>query len=268
LPVEVVEKFESRLVTTGTSPSVELRYTIRGTNDDVEARNALVAGSPSTYDPWGGGWFFLPRDTVSVQPIGEELWEGIVRYGPFTPTNESTFAFDTGGGTQHITQSKQTIARYPAGSAPDFKGAIGVTADSVEGVDIAVPVYQFAETHYLPDSVVTPAYRMTLFQLTGRVNVGAFKGFAAGEVLFLGACGARRGYGDWEITFRFAASPNVTNLTIGDITGINKKGWEYLWVRYADSEDTVAKALVKKPLAVYIERVYDDGNLSLLGIGT
>ncbi|HQL55478.1 MAG TPA: hypothetical protein PLQ87_12285, partial [Phycisphaerae bacterium] len=69
-------------------------------------------------------------------------------------------------------------------------------------------------------------------------------------------------------TFRFAASPNVTNLTIGDITGINKKGWEYLWVRYADSEDTVAKALVKKPIAVYIERVYDDGNLSLLGIGS
>jgi len=108
---------------------------------------------------------------------------------------------------------------------------------------------------------------MTLFQLTGRVNTGAFKGFNAGEVLFLGASGSRRGYGDWEITFRFAASPNVTNLTIGDITGINKKGWEYLWVRYADSEDTAAKALVKKPIAVYIERVYDDGNLSLLGIG-
>ena len=267
MPVEVVEKFESRLITTGTNPSVELRYVIRGTNDDVEARNALVAFSPATYDPWGSGWFYLPRETVSVQPVGDLLWEGVVRYGPFTPTDESTFAFDTGGGTQHITQSKQTIAKYPAGSAPDFKGAIGVTNDSVEGVDITVPVYHFSETHYLPDTTVTPAYRLTIFQLTGRVNVGAFKGFNAGEVLFLGASGARRGYGDWEITFRFAASPNVNNLTIGDITGIDKKGWEYLWVRYADSEDQTAKALVKKPLAVYIERVYDDGDLSLLGIG-
>ena len=267
MPVEVVEKFESRLVTTGSSPSVELRYVIRGTNDDIEARNALVAFSPATYDPWGSGWFYLPRETVSVQPVGDLLWEGVVRYGPFTPTDESTFAFDTGGGTQHITQSKQTVAKYPAGTAPDFKGAIGVTNDSVEGVDITVPVYHFSETHYLPDTTVTPAYRLTIFQLTGRVNAGVFKGFNVGEVLFLGASGARRGYGDWEITFRFAASPNVSNLTIGDITGIDKKGWEYLWVRYADSEDAAAKALVKKPLAVYIERVYDNGDMSLLGIG-
>ncbi len=267
MAVEVVEKFESRMITTGTNPSVELRYVIRGTNDDVEARAALEAFSPSTYDPWGSGWFYLPRETISVQPVGDLLWEGVVRYGPFTPTNESTFAFDTGGGTQHITQSKQTVAKYPSGTAPDFKGAIGVTNDSVEGVDITVPVYQFSETHYLPDTTVTPAYRLTLFQLTGRVNAGAFKGFSAGEVLFLGASGARRGFGDWEITFRFAGSPNVSNLTIGDITGIDKKGWEYLWVRYADSEDAAAKALVKKPLAVYIERVYDQGDMSLLGIG-
>jgi len=98
------------------------------------------------------------------------------------------------------------------------------------------------------------------------VNSAGFKGFAAGECLFLGAAGSKRGSGDWEITYRFAASPNVTNLTIGDITGINKKGWEYLWVRYSDSEDAVAKALVKKPVAVYIEQVYPYGDLGLLGI--
>jgi len=154
----------------------------------------------------------------------------------------------------------------PGKTAPDCKGAIGVTADSVEGVDITVPVYQFSETHYLADTLVTPAYKATLFALTGKVNNAAFKGFAAGEVLFLGASGSRRGYGDWEITFRFAASPNVTNLTIGDITGINKKGWEYLWVRYSDSEDAVAKALVKKPVAVYIEQVYPYGDLNLMGM--
>ena len=78
--------------------------------------------------------------------------------------------------------------------------------------------------------------------------------------------GAKRGSGDWEITFRFAASPNVTHLTIGDITGVDKKGWEYLWVRYADSVDDTAKALVKKPIAAYVERVYEYGDFSLLGI--
>jgi hypothetical protein len=154
----------------------------------------------------------------------------------------------------------------PGKTAPDCKGAIGVTPDGVEGVDITVPVYQFSETHYLPDSLVTPTYKATLFALTGRVNDGTFKGFAAGECLFLGATGSKRGSGDWEITYRFAASPNATNLTLGDIAGINKKGFEYLWVRYEDVEDTAAKALVKRPTAVYVEKVYLDGDLDLLGI--
>ncbi len=84
--------------------------------------------------------------------------------------------------------------------------------------------------------------------------------------MFLGASGSLRSQEDWEITFRFAASPNVTGLVIGDIAGIDKKGWEYLWVRYADAEDQ--NVLVKKPIAVYVERVYEEGDFSLLGIGT
>jgi len=55
---------------------------------------------------------------------------------------------------------------------------------------------------------------------------------------------------------------------IGDITVASKKGWEYMWVRYADAEDAAAKAIVKKPIAVYIEKVYEEGNFPALGIGT
>lgn len=93
-------------------------------------------------------------------------------------------------------------------------------------------------------------------------------GLAAGECLFLGASGSKRGAEDWEITYRFAGSPNRTGLVVGPITGISKKGWEYMWVRYADSEDAAARTIVKKPVAVYIERVYEEGNFAALGIGT
>lgn len=173
MPVEVVEKFESRLVTTGANPSVELRYAIRGTNDDVEARSALVTGSPTLYDPWGSGLLFLPRDTVSIQPVGDLLWEGIVRYGTVPQTNESVFSFDTGGGAQHITQSLANVARYapPGQTAPNFKGAIGVTADSVEGVDITVPVYHFAETHYLDRFIWTMDKRVKASLESGRAGI-------------------------------------------------------------------------------------------------
>jgi len=209
---------------------------------------------------------------MHLERIAENIWEGSVRYGKLEPpkTGDSSYQFDTGGGTQHITQSLATVGRYapPGKTAPDFQGAIGVTHDNVEGVDITVPVYNFSELHYIASSLVTGAYKATLFYLTGRVNNAPFRGFAAGEVLFLGASGSKRGQEDWEISFKFAASPNMTGLTIGDITGIAKKGWEYLWVRYADAEDAAAKALVKRPAAVYVEKVYLDGDFSLLGIGT
>jgi len=266
--ITVTEKFESRRSTTGDNPSAELVYTVRGTTDDIEARTATEAESPATYDG-------LPRQSVSVEPVGEDHWDATVRYAltQSTPpqTGDSAFSFDTGGGTQHITQSKATVGTYAASgtTAPDFQGAIGVTHDSVNGVDVTVPVYQFSETHYLPDSQVDSAYKGTLFALTGKVNAGSFRGFAAGELLFLGASGSRRGTGaddDWEITFRFAASPNVSGLSVGPINGIAKQGWEYLWVRYADAEDTGAGAIVKRPVAAYVERVYESGNFGGLGI--
>ncbi len=272
MAITVTEKFESRKSTKGDNPSsssAELVYSVRGTNDDLAARNQAKNTSPATYDG-------MPRQSVSVEPVGDELWEAIVRYaknqgGSLPEPGESIFSFDTGGGTQHITQSKQTVSSHaPSGSsAPGFGGAIGVTADGVEGVDITVPVFQFSETHSFSNNQVTPSYKGTLFSLTGKVNAGAFKGFQAGEVLFLGASGSRRGTDpddDWEITFRFAASPNAGGISVGNINGISKKGWEYLWVRYADQEDTGSRAIVKRPVAAYVERVYDEGNFAGLGI--
>ena len=57
------------------------------------------------------------------------------------------------------------------------------------------------------------------------------------------------------------------NLHVGDIVVASKKGWEYLWVRYEDAEDDAANVLVKKPTAAYVEKVYEDGDFSVLGLG-
>lgn len=275
MPIEVREKFESRRLVksvTGSNSSAELAYIVLGTDNDIAARDALEAEAPNTYAT-------LPRQSVQIEPLGPGLWDGLARYalvggggGGGLPTGESTFQFDTGGGTQHITQSLATVQRVPAPGmvAPDFQSAIGVSADGVEGIDITVPVYHFAETHYKPDAQITGAYKGVLFNLTGKVNADGFRGFAPGEVLSLGASGAKRGSSteaDWEITYRFAASPNVSGLSVGPIGGITKKGWEYLWVRYSDQEDTAAKALVKRPVAAYVERVYESGSFAALGLG-
>jgi hypothetical protein len=87
-------------------------------------------------------------------------------------------------------------------------------------------------------------------------NMYAFRGFAAGEVIFIGARGARRGDGNWEVTFRFAAMKNQTNIQVDDIEGIAKKGWEYMWTYYKLLRHEDTGLVYKKPWAVYVEHVY------------
>ncbi|MFB3893597.1 MAG: hypothetical protein ACE15C_16410 [Phycisphaerae bacterium] len=272
MTASLTERIDSRVWSTGESASVTLHYVLEGDSnlhDDITAYN-LVADSTAL------SYVGLVRQSIEMEPDCIDTartwgrWNVTIKYGQRqspSETGDPSFSFDTGGGTQHITQSISTTQKYaPAGkTAPDFGGAIGVTHDNVEGVDITIPVYTWSETHYIDDTSVN---KSAYYSLTGKVNNASFKGCAAGEVLFLGASGSKRGSDKWEITFKFAASPNRSGITVGSITGIAKKGWEYMWVRYADAEDAAAKAVVKKPVAVYIEKVYDEGNMALLGIGT
>lgn len=265
----IAEKAKSRTTSVGDADKVTLLYTITGTNDDLEVFELLDGMAPSTY-------LGLVRQSLDFDTDGGEVWDGFARYGRIQrhrPTGIATggdgVQFDTSGGTQHITHSLATVNSYaPAGkTAPDNKGGIGVTKDNVEGVDITVPVYNFSETHTFTKANMSDYYKGLLFAMTGTVNSFVFRWFDVGEVLFLGASGALRDQSSWEITFRFSASPNVSGLTIGNIAGISKKGWEYLWVRYADVADTVSKTLVKEPEGVYIEQVYDYSDFSQLNIG-
>lgn len=266
MPVTVEQHWDgSQISGQQTDGSITSEYIIRGTDDEfvawtnLEAAAALIVGS-------------LIKQNVNIDGrLGEFEWLGSVEWGlrERPDTNDSFFSFDTSGGTQHITQSLSTIQKKapPGKTAPDYKGAIGVTDSGVEGVDVTVPTYNFEERHYLPASSITPAYKATVFSLTGKVNLVAFKGFNPGEVLFMGASGSIRRHDQWEITYKFNASPNVTGLSVGpDITGVNKDGWDYLWVRYEKDEDGAAKKLVEIPEAAYVERVYSRADLNLLGI--
>jgi len=178
------------------------------------------------------------------------------------------YSFDTGGGTQHLTQSLKTVAKYPS-DAPDYNGAIGYDGENVNGIDVTMAVMNFSETHYVKPSRVTTKYKRNISDLTGSVNSGQFKGYPEGEVLFLGASGSRRGDDRdnfWEILFKFAVSANRQNLKVGSLTVSEKKGWDYLWVRYADDLED-GETLVKKPIAAYVEKVYERKDFGLLGIG-
>ena len=182
----------------------------------------------------------------------------------------TSFAFDTGGGTMHRNQSIKTVSKVP-NDAPDFNGAIEVDNEgNVNGVDVTMPVLNFTETHTMNGSRVTTSYKKTVAALTGTVNSSGFRGFSAGEVLFLGASGTKRPKrpnAPWEITFRFAVSPNQSSLQVGKLKVSNKRGWDYLWVRYADKVAENRKNVIKEPVAAYVEQVYPTGDFGNLGLG-
>jgi hypothetical protein len=253
-----------------------LKYNVfidESTEDEEDVILAVAAVAPATKAG-------LKRGDISPEPLGGGIWVVEVSYTEPEDEDGSKFTFDTGGGTVHIAQSLETVNTYeaPGETAPDFKGAIGVNGDSISGTDITIPVFNFTETHKIPSELVTTAYKFALFYATGKVNNDWFKGFAAGEVLFLGASGSQQNPDEWEITFKFAASPNVGDagsagsgeepLVIGEIEVEEKEGWDYLWIRFDDAEDNVAKTLVKRPVAAYVERVYQKTDFAALGIGT
>jgi len=264
MAVTVEEKWESRNRTGGIgaeSSSSELLWIINGTDDDQVAANNLIATTPPTSNG-------LPLLNTTLERLAEETWLGTANYGDIrsgtTPeVNNPVFTFDTTGGTDHITQSLETTS-YPGG-APDSKGAIGDNGETVEGVDITTPVFNFTETHLIPVAIFTPARRATLFWATGRINKFDWKGFDSGEVLFLGATGSLRNADYWEINYNFAAVPNVVSMQIGDITGIDKRGWDYIDIRREKTED--GGHMVNSPFAIYVHKVYPEGDFGFLGIG-
>lgn len=190
------------------------------------------------------------------------LWKADFNYK--LPEATLRWSFDTAGGSIRVTHSKGTT-RYP-GTGPDFKSAIQVQNGEAIGTDIVIPALKLTATYRWPKNSVTTAYVNSLAALSGTINSSAFYTYAAGELLFLGASGEIQPNIPTEISYQFAASANATGLSIGTISGIAKRGHDLLWVLFADSEDTSAKRLTKKPLCAYVEKVYTEASWGALGI--
>lgn len=279
LPTNVaIEKFRSRRGRASADGSTEMDYvyTVVGSNDiGVILGYADTAAPAYVTDPVAGG--LLWRDEIDWDQIGDETWDVTVKF--VTPDRydqrkherpdlgEYELSWDTTGGTARITTALDTD-RFPA-TATDHKGAIGLDQEgNVQGVDIVVPACKWTITFRLATATVNNAYGMVLETLTGTVNDAAFFGRPAGEVLFMGAQGKTGIRTNPVFNFDFVRLPNITGLTIGGITGIAKKGHQYLWVEFRPGDqDANSKRTPMEPIGVYVETVYPDADFAALGIG-
>jgi hypothetical protein len=250
----------------------ERRYRILGATSEDDANTALV-----TYLTGLGAINGMSLDLTSpkVEEFGEDMFYGEAtwRFANLAaqPPNSFHISFDISGQTIHLTQSRATIATYPlTGTAYDFKGAVNVDEDgTIDGVDIIAPVAQLKINYTFADSSITDSFIATLVNTVGCVNSDSFHEFAAGVLLFSSVTGQKRDDTNWDLSYGFGVSKNATGLSVGDITGIDKKGWEYMWAYYKTVDIDYGGGLKrthKIPVQVNVEQLYDTATFGDLGI--
>lgn len=277
---------------TTTNPTTRRRWIILGAADEVAADVALIAAAPASV-------LGLPALGRSLSPQGGAVWFATVTYGPLesaplegqgdpaqppagTPETPSEtdpltaeFSFDTTGQAVHITQSLETRSKAAVAGqqAPDYRRAIGVSKEGVAGCDIDSAKLQFSLRKTV--AFVTLAYVKTLRDLTNTTNDRPMWGFERGELRYLGSPGSYKG-GEvgWPITFNFLAGKNRAEVVIVPgllpedppiLKATDVRGHDYVWVGYEDAVDQ--QSLIQRPRFVYVERVYEEGDFRLLGLG-
>ena len=94
--IKIYERFDSReIAQNADSPTVDLVYMLEGSEDESLIGAFLTSNLPAQY-----GDLFL--ESYHLVHLGGGVWEATARYAP--PVLETTFSFETGGGSQHIVQ--------------------------------------------------------------------------------------------------------------------------------------------------------------------
>lgn len=245
------------------SSSSTLVFDVKKAPSDTMAavRAKILSDTPVTFDG-------LERNKFTWREEEENL-RLLVSVGYSGKTPESTLrrAFDATGGNVRIFNSLATgTFQRPGRTAPNFRGLIGIRDGDPEGVDVVVPALKLNYTYKWPAGVITNAYIKSLAGMVGRTNSATWDTYAPGELLFLGGSGEIVDNLPTTISYSYAASADATGITIADITSIVKGGHDYLWIAYEEEADASAKKKVKRPLACYVERVYQRVAFSAFGI--
>ena len=112
-----------------------------------------------------------------------------------------------------------------------WNGKSGAEAE-YSGVDVPISDLQVSFSKKMRrKKVMDTKYQRNIAFCVGKVNGVPFKGWNAGEVMFLGASFDAGNESTVTVKFNFKIQPNESNVVIGGINCGSKLGFEYIWVR-------------------------------------
>lgn len=287
--IYILEGRSSRNGSSSADRSTELtmEYYVHGSDDIYDLHDAVAAATPATLlDPVK--LVALYRHDVEWQPNSivlddslQNSWIFRLKYIDATAhdnrrqldVGEVRLRCSTRGGLKKILVSKATKTKVAAGGANprDFKQAIAVTAEGeVQGCEIVIPAMRFSLDFRHPNATITQAYFATVRGLTGKTNNATFYGQPAGSILFEGGDGDQASNSDPQWSYSFIGGENLAAQLVNGIGPFDANAHDYVWVYFTNEEQTLdgVQKSVRVPQAVYVERVYDAGDFSTLGIGT
>ncbi len=269
------------------------------------------------------------RTNIRVDPIGGGYWVATAHYGnsslivrsefPWTSVRFSSWEWETSEKSEKITQAWTDSAANPGDLAnanayvkayrasdsvydregpttpgafgiPDFKGGIGIDAESVNGVQKPFSVFNWNETWIypgqwiedspLPSRLVTEVIdgQNKLKRINGKpllevvedncffTNEKEFRGKPPGCILLTGVRSDRMNLSKSSVlvTFSFSYSPLRKNFTVGTILIDSKDGWDYMDVYY--QTESSSNQIIKRPMFIYISRIFQRLDFEDLGL--
>ena len=259
--------------------TAEINYLVTGVTTKSAALSAVAAGAPSSY----GG---LPLSEVRFNGYsGEDTLEAVAVYASSSNSGDDggydeetpTMSFDCGGGTKHVTycggSQSRRFGTLDAGNAIGWNGKVG-DACEIAGVDVPTAQFRLSFTRVMPRaSALSVDFMRSTGLMVGKVNDSTFKGWSAGEVMFLGASytAPLKGRQKVIVTYNFAIQPNETNVMVAghDIGDVD--GYDYVWT-IPKTEVPPASGGVTAPKldieAAYSAPVCSRVSFSSLGLGS
>lgn len=269
---------KSQLIYSGDGEdSGELIWSIVDCPTSSEAYTVLIDGDGFLWGGLDGNIDGLLCRTIDMNPDGPNAWQAVAQYGePKLKTREKEKLNAVGEYRVSFSVKPQTVKQFVAknttpfpSTAKNYNNAINVNQDGqVEGVETIIPGLSITVTQRMAGASLTPAYALAVANLVGKYNNAAFMGvFPVGSIQFIGgdaalsfainnpiAGGPPLTPQDRELSFEFLYSPNLTGITIGTITSINKLGHQYMWIDWESA--IVSSRAVRRPLAVYVQDLY------------